>query len=278
MKKILVGLMTLSFSASLLAQAVSTASTQSVLQRLKDSPVSLTIDAYLESAPDVEKDKKFNGSTLYLDSVLGFKLTEDDSVALLTESVHKDAKEVRASNELEFVMLKYKRALSKQDEDGVNSSVEVRPYYMTNDEGRDSSQSNGGVQARLNFSRKVTDSLTLASTFRHYHYIKKTGAADSEKATTMRAWRLYLSGSYDVTDKIGLGLLGLYVSSRNNKRQSSGEVVVQPTLSYAINDTFTLTAGVESNLFSKPVDGTFSRNHLLVENFLYSINLTTSVF
>ena len=281
------------------AQMKSKKKKDSILERLSQTPLSMTIDTIAESARD--NRERVAGATLYFYPTFNYKLTPQDNLGLLAEMRVKEVHDQPSTNKFKLLQFKYKRELIKQDPEVASMSAEIRPTLTVSAADRASLNRHGYLQSRVNFVRKVTERLTLSTTFRHYLYARKTGRKlfSSDKGTVYlwqlknnpgaysnvkpikivkKEWRFYANGAFNVTDRIGLGILGIYINSRNDYRETSSAWVLWPNASYQIDDIFSVTFGVEGTISEKAPGSTMKLTRHLEDQLLYSVTLSSAIF
>lgn len=266
MKKLLTFLLTLSMAQVVFAQdAQSEASKKTLLQELKDSPFSFTLDNYFYA--------QRTATANYLgDAMLNYKLTDQDSFRILGEFESQQLGR-EESNAFTFTVAeaRYKRSgILEEEKQFVNLSAELRAGYFVSDKVRNPLAADGYVSGRLNVAKTVGIwSPTLI--IRHDQRIRK----NSLDGTTKYRHRWYLVNDFAVADKITIGNYFFYNRETKVDDTKTSYSFGNVSVNYEINDMFTVGVYTEGKLTIR--NEARSSRDILKEN-QYGLNVVASVF
>ncbi len=262
----------LSLSSFAATTNLSTTTSKGLLQKLKDSPLSMNV---LLATDAIGTTTDLNGVKQTNIAYLGYKLSDNDKIRLENRwTVIKDGDEDLTSSYSRAVFKYTRSGLMTEDKNGINLSANLEWRWLPEGASRSSSNSYGLWRTSLSTSKKITDTFSIYSTayfavMNTKDYSNKDSSNNYLYLVTTEAFDLGSDLSLSVTEEI----------FKTNTFSGTGETYnVALTAELGKQFTPSLYAGVSVNGSPINTKDSWSYDKSWVENLGYGFNMSLTAF
>jgi hypothetical protein len=262
----------LSLSSFAATTNLSTTKSKGLLQKLKDSPLSMNV---LLATDAIGTTTDLSGVQQTNIAYLGYKLSDNDKVRLENRwTVVKDGDEDLTSSYSRSVFKYTRSGLMTEDKDGINLSANLEIRWLPEGESRASSNSYGLWRTSLSSSKKITDTLSIYSTA----YFAVMNTKDySNKDSNNNYLYFVTTEAFDLGNDLSLSVTEeIYKANTFSGTGETSNVALTAELGKQF--TPSLYAGVSVNGSPIGSKDSWSYDKRWVENLNYGFNMSLTAF
>lgn len=262
----------LSLSSFAATTNLSTTKSKGLLQKLKDSPLSMNV---LLATDAIGTTTDLSGVRQTNIAYLGYKLSDNDKVRLENRwTVVKDG-DKDLTNSYSRSVFKYTRSgLMTEDKNGINLSANLEVRWLPEGASRASSNSYGLWRTSLSSSKKINDTISIYSTA----YFAVMNTKDySNKESTNNYLYFVATEAFDLGNDLSLSVTEEFYKS--NTFSGSGETSnLALTAELGKQLTPSLYAGLSVNGSPIYTKDSWNYDKRWVEKLNYGFNMSLTAF